>query len=459
MRAFQATIFTFVLLALVAGLSTNAFAQDAEQRLKALEERIQRQDAQIEQLRSELSSQKETTSNLSSEIDSYLSKDGAEGWWAEPNTLRAFYKEGLKFETADKAFRLQIGGRTMFDMNFLDADGELKDAFGSDEFENMYEFRRVRLFAEGDVYESIFYKSQFDFAGEGVEFKDVFLGVDLGPLSVRVGNQYEPFGLEEQTSSKYITFMERSYVFAPSRHPGIMVYGNALDGQLYWGAGWFVGESASEGVIETNITGRVAWAPWLENKGEHLVHLGAAVSFRNPDSDEVRFRARPEVHTTTRLIDTHALMVDDYTLLGLEGAFVYGPFSAQGELGWADVSSKDGGDDPSFFSWYFYVSWFLTGEHRAYKNGLFARVKPNSNFLDGNGGTGAFEVAARVSGTDLKDGGVDGGEMTEFTFGVNWYLNPNTRVMFNYLLADVKNDPENVDASLSAFMFRFQIDF
>ena len=64
-------------------------------------------------------------------------------------------------------------------------------------------------------------------------------------------------------------------------------------------------------------------------------------------------------------------------------------------------------------------------------------------------------MAARISHLDADDGMLDGGKLTDVTAGVNWYLNPNTRVMFNYVLADL----DGFSDLSHAFQVRFQIDF
>lgn len=70
---------------------------------------------------------------------------------------------------------------------------------------------------------------------------------------------------------------------------------------------------------------------------------------------------------------------------------------------------------------------------------------------------GAWEVAARCSSIDLFDGSVDGGEEDNVTVALNWYMNPNTRIMLNYQYLDLDRDTVSDDAS--AVQARFQIDF
>ena len=138
-------------------------------------------------------------------------------------------------------------------------------------------------------------------------------------------------------------------------------------------------------------------------------------------------------------------------LVGTEAALVAGPFSLQGEYMTA-MTNTDDGTDPMFSGFYAMASYFLTGENRTYKGGLFGRVKPKKNF--GAGGPGAWELAARYSHLDIADEAVEGGELDDITLGVNWYLNPNTRFMFNYVHAGL----DTVGQS-DTFQTRAQVDF
>ena len=392
----------------------------------------------------------------------------------KPDTFRAFWKEGLNFETADSAFKMKIGGRIHFDSAFTSGDDELVEEVGA--LKDGVEFRRARIALAGEIYKKIEFKTQYDFAGSSFKYKDdkdsvgtfsggqakwkdVYVGVlDLPVVgNIRIGQFYEPFGLEEQTSSNYITFMERSLTSAlvPSRNSGLMFHKSELGDRMTWALGVFkdtddVGDRIGDG--EYDFTARLTGLPWYEDKGRKLLHLGAAYSHRNPNDDKVRFRERPEVHISPRYVDTHDITdLDDMDLVGAEAALVAGPFSLQGEYINAMTNTADG-TGPMFSGFYAMASCFLTGENRAYKGGLFSRVKPKKNF--GAGGLGAWELAARYSHLDLTDEEVEGGELDDITVGLNWYLNPNTRFMFDYVHADL----DEVGQS-DTFQMRTQVDF
>ena len=105
------------------------------------------------------------------------------------------------------------------------------------------------------------------------------------------------------------------------------------------------------------------------------------------------------------------------------------------------------------------VSYWLTGEHRPYNssNAVFGRVKLHHNYGQEDG-KGAWEVAVRIDMTDLDDGAIMGNKGLTYYFGVNWHLNPNVRVMFNLVFADIEAQGFP-DGSATAAGFRFQADF
>ncbi len=112
-------------------------------------------------------------------------------------------------------------------------------------------------------------------------------------------------------------------------------------------------------------------------------------------------------------------------------------------------------DKYNFSAFYGYASFFITGEHRKYKTSMaaFDRVKPKKNFGK-DGGAGAFEVGLRYSDIDLDDTDVRGGHLVNISLGVNWYLNPATRFMVNYVLAELRGAGD-----INIFEIRVQVDF
>lgn len=415
-----------LLLAMVFGLFTPLIAQaaqDNEARIKKLEEEVEA---------------------LKSERDS--------------TDLRVFWKEGLRFETPDKDFSLKLGGRIYNDWVWMTEDSDVRTAVG--DLVDGTEFRTARMYVAGTIYDNVDYKAEFDFSTTSNEFKDVYLGIRDLPIGyLKMGHFKEPFGLEELTSSRFVTFMERSLAntFAPGRNTGFALSSTICDDRATWAAGAFRntdgwGEDQTEGGY--NATGRVTVLPWYKDEGARLLHLGAAYSYRNPDS--VQYATEPEAHLAPDFVDTTPLDTDEAGVLGIESALVCGPWSVQGEYMMADINGKNGASSPTFNGFYIQGSYFLTGEHRKYKtsSGSFDRVKPKESYSFKDGGLGAWEVAARYSEIDLDEGSVTGGELKDVTVGLNWYLNPNMRIMWDYIRADLDSVGDS-----TLFMMRMQVDF
>ena len=366
------------------------------------------------------------------------------------------FNNGVTIVSDDKNFKLKIGGRLFFDAAFYDIDqAELGDGT---------EVRRAYIALSGSIFRDWKFTSQYDFADpEGaVDVKSAYIsyeGLDL--ITFSLGQFKEFFSLEETTSSKYITFMERALptTFAPGRNIGIG-FQSKID-KMSIGAGVFSESASDESKDDEGFgtSGRITVAP-IDQK-DKVLHLGISGMYRTPEDENnrIRFRERPETHTTNvRLVTTDQITnVDDYYIVGLEGAIVFNQLSLQGEYIHTFVSRGTDLSNLEFDGAYINASWFLTGEQRNYKakSGLFGRISPKNPV--GDGGLGAWEVAVRYSEIDLNDKDVRGGEENNITFGVNWYLNSQLRFMANCIIVDSKK--ENVDDDPKIFQLRAQIDF
>ncbi|MGC4082229.1 MAG: porin [Vicinamibacterales bacterium] len=343
----------------------------------------------------------------------------------------------LLFQTADGQFKWWLDGRMMLDTAaYMNSDNMLS---------NGAEIRRARLALNMQLWKN--WASQFDVeyvTDNTIEIKDMWLGyTGVRNSIVKVGNFKEPFGLETLTSSRYISFIERSLIdnFSPDRRLGVAY--------ATWGSHWqatggvfgqAVGSTDATGDDQGyGFTGRVTAVPVKTNTT--LIHLGLAGSYTTPnaatnatlsDIDSMRLRARPETHVNRgRFLDTGRIAnVDHEKLLGIEAALSAGSFSAQGEYNTATFTRTLGTlPTPTFDGWYAYASWFPTGEHRPYNTaaGEFDRVQPTRS-------RGALELVARYSTADLNDpsANIFGGKQEITTLGTTWYANANVRLMVNY---------------------------
>lgn len=403
--------------------------------------------------------------SLASEVDQYLAEAASEG--GDPNDFRAFWKTGIKLETANGNFKIALIGRLMWDTAWRSSsDFPPADTDGNNITMDNTFFRRARLGVQGTVYKNTAFKVQFDFAGGTVQLKDLYVGLNnlAGDIKLSVvgGHFKEPFSLEELTSSKYIFFMERSMAtnaFAPSRNNGIYARStNLLKGRMYAAIGIFKtvnNQGAATGDGDYSLTLRVAGLA-LHNKDNHTI-LHVAFGFTYRGDDAVQYRARPNTGSGDRLVDTGTLAVDDSSIFNFEIAFIWRGLSASAEIFFTDTDVI-GQPKSNFTGGYITVGYWITGEQQGWKNFAFARTKPNKNLYDGGGGYGAVWVGYRFDVIDLNDGSVTGGKEANHSFGVTWQWNPNTRMLFNYIYADVDSGPEG-PGQLSIFEMRWQFDF
>ena len=387
---------------------------------------------------------------------------------SKPNTLDVYWKDGLTFESAGGAFKFRVGGRIQNDWGVVEPDQDVRDFFGSGDAAGQgtgTDWRRVRLWVGGTVWERVGTKIELDFAGGTPALKDAYVELLKLPYvgTARVGHFKEPLSLEEITSDGYTMFIERSVMdaFAPARNTGFQLQNAPFEQRMTWTVGAFrqTDDTTGNGFSGDgtyNLTGRITGLPWYEDGGRHLLHLGLAASQRFLDGTNASFAQRPEVKLgNPNFVNTGNIPSDYVTLVTPELALVYGPFSFQTEYTHAWVNADHGGDDADFYGLYAEASWFLTGESRPYKRseGIFDRVVPEHNF-DLEGGFGAFEVALRYSRIDLDNDHIDGHKLDDGTIGLNWYLNPNVRTSFNYVAAHL--DDVGWD---NQFVARFQFDF
>jgi phosphate-selective porin OprO/OprP len=401
----------------------------------------------------------------------------------DAKTLRVYWDKGLKFE--GKGFKGQIGGRLQFDTVFV-TDKDFAAATGIAPHHSYVRFRRVRLANKGQIGKHVAYKVQIDFAGNGVGLKDVFIEYDglrdcfgCGAPKIRVGHMYEPMSLDNLTSDNDSPFMEFSTpvnAFCAERNSGIMIHDDFRGGQMGYALGVFAGggaaftdprASSGDADLEKDgyaVTGRVWWAPWYDCKCKcRRLHVGAWGSYR-AEVGNLHFRTRPNpVSTGAQVIDTGVLNPDSAFLWGLEAAWVYGPWSVQGEFMSASLNAS-ALNDPTFTGWYGQASYWLTGECRNWKGGIFHGTSPCCDWLDNDCCCkGAWELAVRYSQVDLNDGAVAGGKLTGWEVGLNWYLNANARIMFQFgsMTPEVRNMAGALvdNQSVTAFGMRYQVVF
>jgi len=289
-----------------------------------------------------------------------------------------------------------------------------------------------------------------DIAEGVVETKDMYISYrGFNNTHIKLGHFKMPLGLNELTSSRYQTFIERAYVssaFETDRRTGIeySTWGNKFNLRAsVYGQTMDVEKNKTEDETGVGVAGRFVYAP-VRTK-DIAIHVGLAGVYQIPDDDNNVIEIKSEAETKigdVEILDTGSIFdVDYFTKFGLEGAAAYKNFNIQSEYIRTDVMRSginpitDTPNKDAFFDGgYVFASWVITGEQRPWDEtqGEFGQVVPADNKR------GAWEVAARFSHLNLSDtkARILGGMANNYTLGLNWYPNPNIRFMVNYTMVD-----------------------
>jgi phosphate-selective porin OprO and OprP len=376
-------------------------------------------------------------------------------------------KGGIKVKSDDGQFVGEFCGRMHVDANLFSNDGDVDNENGTD-------FRRLRLEGKGTMYGVWEGKIQIDFgtgrnanSNSSVTVKDAYLAYSgFGPGKLYFGQVKTPMSLEELTSSNSITFMERAEpvsLVAPNHKRGIHYAG--ATGNLTYAVAAYGGENRVSTGLGANDTsaalglgGRVTFTP-IKDKTQ-VLHLGLSAAQESDvtGQGDVGSRYETRLADSVAILDFPANLTDgeDITRYGLEAAYVNGPFSLQAEYLKSQLDSVVGGD-PEVGGYYVFASYFLTGESRPYKASaaVFDRVKPLNK-------SGAWEVALRYSGIEGEsdNAAVTQREIKNVTAGLNYYLNPQVRFMFNLSRADIEtNNGAAFEGNPTTLAMRAQFDF
>jgi phosphate-selective porin OprO/OprP len=429
-------------------------------------------------------------------------------------SMTASWNHGLNLESKNKDFKAHVGGRTQFDTSFFSNDPELTVSptiGGIGRQPDSFQFRRGRLRVEGTMYECFDFEAEYDFvntlapaspnSGQPVVAVPSIINL-WGTVThlpylgnVRIGNMKEPIGMEHQASSRFLPFIERSFlqdaVFGPFNNgftPGVMAFKMSDDERSTWSIGWFSAHNNAFGYgigPESAATGRLTWLPVYDesSQGRYLWHVGLAGSIRGADEDQTRVRTRGNIRSGPPGVlnpiyaDTGTMGATTINYFAAETAINSGPLTVQAEFTGIVITDAvqpflppsvpiDRGT-PFFYGGYVQALWFLTGEHSNYSNAraAFDRVTPYENFSfvrSSQGevhGSGAWQIGVRYDAINLNADGINGGVLHGFTFGLNWYWNPNMKVQLNYDLTH-RSDVQQVPGGfINAWGLRYAMDF
>lgn len=370
-----------------------------------------------------------------------------------------FSKYGTAYKSDDGQFSYLVNARLQYDAVRFD-DGRL-DALTSFDSQDGSYFRRGYVTFNAR-YGSWGARFENDFA-IGVELKAIrefWISHALAGGEILIG-QHKPFrGLEELASSNELSLLERP-AFATAAFGGNIA--RQFQPGLFWrrpltrnlllqlsayNAHHGLGQPVGTGVGTAN---RLSWI--AVNTPARLVYVGGTIGYdhfadNNPGRRSVNYAGRSSagghvIGPSQRLVEVGEDAGQFFA--GFEGAVGVGPLHLQTEvLLTSNEDARGPGRDDQVLSYYGQASYFLTGERKEYQPGKARFGTPHAL----RHRWGAIELTARYdsienldrraaagSGTCLADAAVavPGAECEThaYTLGVNYYLSPLVRVLFN----------------------------
>jgi phosphate-selective porin OprO/OprP len=362
----------------------------------------------------------------------------------------------INFTSDDGTYRFWMDNRVQVDAAVFSND--TYNAIG-----NGITIRRARVAFKAILWKNWYGEVDVDFAGSTVEMKDMIIGYLMPEqkLIFKAGQFRENFGMETVTSSRYLTFMERSFIskLDASRHLGFAAQ-NWSDRYTAIGGVFFNSQGDNEEVTYSqdynkdlgldegySLDGRFVFRPIYDE--QRVLHLGVAGTYRTPKTDQEfpnMFRYSTRSHTSInrkKYLDTDdILQVDNEVAYDLELAGAFKSFMFQGEYKNVMVNRDNNLETVHIEGFYIQAAYLLLGGNYNYNiaDGEFTRLTRGrswSGITGPKGGrmNGELEVAFRYDYVDANDfdAKVYGGSAEAYTLGLNYYFNPNVKFMLNYV--------------------------
>jgi phosphate-selective porin OprO/OprP len=378
-------------------------------------------------------------------------------------------QDGFAIESGNGDFRLQIGLLVQADGRFIidDRNEQVVDTFA---------FRRLRPYLRGRFSRRFEFYFDPDFAGGVLVVQDAYVDTVFAPaFRIRAGKGKTPFGLERLHSASNLLFFNRALptAVAPNRDLGLQVLGDIRGGVISYLAGIMNGvpDGGSADLDTTDskdVSGRLVVRPFTARPTNPLSGLGVAIAASSGRQDGASalptFRTQSAEQT---YFSYNGAVADGVRRRYSPQAFYYfRQFGGFAESVHTETPIREGliREDISHNAWQAAASWVLTGETAT---DAPAGVRPRASFDVGNGGLGAFQVAARYQTLEVDEQAIALGfaapgssrQADAWTIGLNWYPTGNFRYTVNFERTVFDDDPDGPRPAENAFVFRTQVAF
>jgi phosphate-selective porin OprO/OprP len=383
--------------------------------------------------------------------------------------IQAGWQDGFFIQSPDGYFKLQIG-------LLVHADGRFAPDDSNEEVVNTFAFRRLRPYLRGRFSRRFEFYFVPDFAGGTLVVQDAYVDTVFAPaFRIRAGKGKTPFGLERLHSASNLLFFNRALptALAPNRDIGIQVLGDISGGVVSYLAGVMNGvPDGGSADVDTNdskdLSGRFIVRPFNKRATSPLRGLSLAIS--GSTGRQSGAAALPTFRTQSL-----EQLYFSYSGASADGvrkryspqvSYYYKAFGGFAEYVHTEMPILKGSvrEDIANQAWQVAGSLVLTGEAATDAS---AGVRPRANFDFGNGHLGAFQIAVRYHTLKINDRAFtlnlatagSSRKAAGWTAGLNWYLTPNFRYVFNFERTVFDGDPDGPRKAENALVFRTQVAF
>ena len=355
--------------------------------------------------------------------------------------------QGFFIRSKDNSYNLRIGG-------YMQADGRFylsqPKPTGSE-----FLIRRLRPYFEGTVGKYYDFRFMEDFGQGTTILEDAYADIHYWPeFRLRVGKFKEPVGLERLEEDRALKFVERGLPtdLVPDRDLGFNFHGDLFAQRVEYALGLFNGTANNTATADgdnndgKDFAARIFVHPFGDTSLEYVRQLGFGIAGTYGDE------------RSTTIDSSYKSTGQNVFFSYAKGVVAAGPryrISPQADYYWKSFGllgefvqntqrlllppSTGKAAHPRTISnqaWQLAATYLLTGEDATY-----GQVKPRRNFDPIGGGIGAWEVVARIDDLQvdrdvykygLASASTSSREAFEWALGVNWYLNPNVKMQFDY---------------------------
>lgn len=373
----------------------------------------------------------------------------------------AYYRDGFFIETPDKQFRIQFAGVLHFDTRI----------FESNKSATSFDIRRARYDMRGYLYKGDIehmFRLQLEMA-DTPYLRNAYWMFKFRPeLNIQIGQFKIPSGgadwLTEEAHVNFVEYATGTPV-SPFFDRGINIHSSFLGGKIQTNlaavTGVGVDVDVAQGDWDSNKDwiARVLLVPFKGSDNKYLKGLHVAGSYQDGLQSIKTVRGEADNRTENyesrwfRWVQSR-VDLDERLRYGAEFHWLVGPAALSYEFNrveWKDLTVysttspypvvRTFPDSYHADVHQMWVSYFLTGEEKAFEDVFFAwrQPKPKKNFSLKDGTWGAWEVLARYALHDTSDELFTGSNAIlegsnkgySVTGGLRWIWNPKTRLMFD----------------------------